>query len=73
MHKTCAHIAVVTSTVGAFERGVQNAGLDEVFTDGSTASAHVFHATAMHRAVGDTFKLVNHAVIPPRHTAGTKT
>ena len=50
MHKTCAHIAVVTSTVGAFERGVQNAGLDEVFTDGSTGLPVRF-VTGTHHAV----------------------
>ena len=65
VHKACRGIAVIAPAIGTFERGVEHAGLDKVFTGGSAAATPVFQTAAMHRAIAQGTELVNHAVIPP--------
>lgn len=70
MHKTCRGIAVIAPAIGTFEWGVEYAGFDEVFTGGAAAATPGLQGTTMHRAIGDTTKLMNHAVISAGRAAG---
>jgi hypothetical protein len=46
-----------------FERGVEHAGFDKVFTAGAATATPVLQTTVMHRAKVNTSELVEHAVI----------
>ena len=72
MQEVCWRIAEIALAVGAFERGVEHAGLDDVFTGDPATATLVLQTTVMHRAIADTTKLVNNAVISARHAARTK-
>ena len=39
MHKTCRGIAVIASAIGTLVRGVEHAGLDDIFTCGTATAA----------------------------------
>ena len=63
IHKACRLIAVAATAIGTSERRVQNACLDEVLAGGTATTTPGLQTATMHRAIGHTAKLVNHAVI----------